>query len=153
MPPTPTEARLQNTKRVLFDGLPDPKGGSASCELPKPAKFYSQPIQTTHQQEMNTQNLPNVRRLIDRRFDSFKTWSGKLERQITNLRGKAPIETRPEDVVLKNSDIEPLTVDRYYDALEGPELETLKVILPDYLSSYMLSHFHVLIDVLLIVFW
>lgn len=159
MPPTPTEARLQNTKRVLFDGLPDPKGGSASCELPNPAKFYSQPIQTIHQQEMNTQNLPqppNVRRLIDRRFDSFKTWSGKLERRITNLRGKAPIETRPEDVVLTNSDIEPLTVDRYYDALEGPELETLKaseeILLPEdrrwpFLLRFSISSFGICLGV------
>lgn len=141
MTPTPEEIHLQNTKQVLFDRLADSNCGamSASCELPKPAKFYSQPIRTTHnQQEMNTGDLPqnpNTRRLIDRRFDSFKTWSGKLEKQITHLRGKTPRQTGPEDVVLQNSEFETIPVDRYYDALEGPELDTLRVILLNYLSS------------------
>lgn len=135
MPPSPIQAHMENKRKVLFERLPDSNGGvkSASCELPKPAKFQSQPIQTrpaAFQQEINTgisAPNPGIRRTIDRRFDSFKTWSGKLERQITNLRGKPQRETRPDDVVLQNSDVDTLPVDRYFDALEGPELDTVRV--------------------------
>ncbi|XP_051142892.1 S-type anion channel SLAH2-like [Andrographis paniculata] len=79
------------------------------------AKFHSQPI-------------PNNNKLKYQRFDSFKTWSGKLERQISNLRGK-PCE------IHENDDIENLPLDRFFDALEGPELDTLRaseeIILPE----------------------
>jgi hypothetical protein len=59
-------------------------------------------------------------------YVSFKTWSGKLERQLSNLRGKP--QELPEDF---HSDA-PQTVrvpkvDRFFDALEGPELDRLKV--------------------------
>ena len=134
MPPSPSH--MTNTKKVLFDELPDSTGAakSASCELPKRAKFHSERLQARSaaiQSEISVSNLPlnpSIRRPIDRRFDSFKTWSGKLERQITNLRGKPQRETGPDDVVLKNSDVDTLPVDRYFDALEGPELDTLRVI-------------------------
>ncbi|KAL5549284.1 hypothetical protein UlMin_004515 [Ulmus minor] len=45
------------------------------------------------------------------------------------LQEPTPRETGPEDVVLQNADVEALPVDRYYDALEGLELETLREIL------------------------
>ncbi|PON58242.1 S-type anion channel [Parasponia andersonii] len=164
MPPSPIQANMPNTKQVLFDGLPDSNGAakSASCELPKPAKFHSQPIQTgpaQPHQVINTANLPpnpNIGRKIDRRFDSFKTWSGKLERQITNLRGKPPRETLPDDVVLTNSDVDTLPVDRYFDALEGPELDTLRaseeILLPDdkrwpFLLRFPISSFGICLGV------
>ena len=57
----------------------------------------------------------------DRRFDSFKTFSGCLERQLSTIRGVAPaadLEDTEEDVP---------SADRYFAALEGPELETLRV--------------------------
>ncbi|KAL5555240.1 hypothetical protein UlMin_037476 [Ulmus minor] len=118
MPSTPIEDYILREKRVIFDDLPLSNGTkSASCELPKASKFKSYMPQN-----------PNIGRLIDRRFDSFKTWSGKLERQITHLRGKTPRDTGPEDVVLQNTDVEALPIDRYYDALEGPKLETLRVV-------------------------
>ncbi|XP_026661135.2 S-type anion channel SLAH3-like [Phoenix dactylifera] len=62
----------------------------------------------------------------DKRFDSFKTWSGKLERQLSNFRGKP----QEPDVEANDSDIEEIEavpeVERYFDALEGPELDTLR---------------------------
>ena len=129
------EAHLKNKKRVFFNELPELSGAKngASGEPPRAKKFYSQPIQirpTTEQEtsSKNTPQNPNMRKPVDRRFDSFKTWSGKLERQISHIRGKQPREAGPEDLVLHNSDVETLTVDRYYDALEGPELDTLRVI-------------------------
>ncbi|KAK6936760.1 hypothetical protein RJ641_033790 [Dillenia turbinata] len=69
----------------------------------------------------------------DKGFDSFKTCAGKLERQISNLHGKPQEE--PEANVSQSTEIEALPVDRYFDALEGPELDTLgateDIVLPD----------------------
>ncbi|ESQ54461.1 hypothetical protein EUTSA_v10024941mg [Eutrema salsugineum] len=66
----------------------------------------------------------------DKRYDLFRTMSGKLERQISNLRGK-PTDSSCQDNELTES----LTADRYFDALQGPELETLKdkekIVLPE----------------------
>lgn len=66
--------------------------------------------------------------LKDKRFDSFKTFSGKLERQISNLRGIAqpPVAEYVNASEITEEDIIP-AVDRYFDALQGPELDTLKV--------------------------
>nr|CAD1824079.1 unnamed protein product [Ananas comosus var. bracteatus] len=59
------------------------------------------------------------------------TWSGRLERQLSNLRGK-PQEVEEEEDLEANSshgaaqtDAVP-AVERYFDALEGPELDTLR---------------------------
>ncbi|XP_043705756.1 S-type anion channel SLAH3-like [Telopea speciosissima] len=68
---------------------------------------------------------------MDRRFiNSFKTWSGELERQLSILSGKQ-IEPEPEpepevNNVSQNAEIEILPVNRYFDALEGPELGALR---------------------------
>ncbi|KAL6854311.1 hypothetical protein ACP4OV_019214 [Aristida adscensionis] len=69
----------------------------------------------------------------DRRFDSFKTWSGKLERQITHLAGASEL---PGDDGYDDGDeaigshrtgaTSVPEVDRFYAALEGPELDQLK---------------------------
>ncbi|KAL0698285.1 hypothetical protein Bca4012_054407 [Brassica carinata] len=66
----------------------------------------------------------------DKRYDLFRTMSGKLERQISNLRGK-PIDSSLQDKEITES----LTAERFLDALQGPELETLKemekILLPE----------------------
>ncbi|XP_033133003.1 S-type anion channel SLAH2 isoform X1 [Brassica rapa] len=66
----------------------------------------------------------------DKRYDLFRTMSGKLERQISNLRGK-PINTSLQDKEINES----LTAERFLEALQGPELETLKemekIVLPE----------------------
>ncbi|KAK8458124.1 hypothetical protein SEVIR_3G313000v4 [Setaria viridis] len=70
----------------------------------------------------------------DRRYDSFKTWSGKLERQITHLAGGPDglNDEGGEDAsdVIGGSHRTCATsvpeVDRFYAALEGPELDQLK---------------------------
>ncbi|RZS03354.1 hypothetical protein BHM03_00033530 [Ensete ventricosum] len=72
------------------------------------------------------QQMPRNNRFKDKRYDSFKTWSGKLERQISTLRGK-PQE--PEEVNdSKKTKPEAVPADRFFDALEGPELDKLKVL-------------------------
>ncbi|KAK4489586.1 hypothetical protein RD792_005398, partial [Penstemon davidsonii] len=56
------------------------------------------------------------------KYDSFKTWSGKPERKISKLRSK-------------HTELGNLPVDRYFDALEGPELDKLRdceeILLPE----------------------
>ncbi|XP_020587532.1 S-type anion channel SLAH2-like [Phalaenopsis equestris] len=62
----------------------------------------------------------------DTSYDAFKKMSGKLERQFSNFRGK-PIE--PPNVINDSQDTETESLpalDRYLDALEGPELDTLR---------------------------
>ncbi|XP_051125825.1 S-type anion channel SLAH2-like [Andrographis paniculata] len=76
----------------------------------------------------------------DKRFDNFKTWSGKLERQLSNLRGKHVAEPPEEEEDRQDHqthtppDFDRLPADRYFAALEGPELDTLRaseeIILP-----------------------
>ncbi|KAL1552799.1 S-type anion channel slah3 [Salvia divinorum] len=110
MPPSP----LQNMKSGDDDKVE--KLGDA-----KGAKFYSQPMPKPSA----------MHPVYDRRFDSFKTWSGKLERQLSNLRGKH-FETEPSP---PQEHFENVPVQRYFDALEGPELDTLRaseeIILPE----------------------
>lgn len=73
----------------------------------------------------------------DRRYDSFKTWSGKLERQINHLAG-GPDFPDDDDNIDHADDFTAShrtaatsvpEVDRFYAALEGPELDQLKVYL------------------------
>ncbi|XP_065045195.1 S-type anion channel SLAH2-like [Musa acuminata AAA Group] len=113
---------------------------AAESEQPKQGKSFSQPILPVSSNGKVMANgrvvadpLEKSRRMSgndnqrDKRFDSFKTWSGRLERQLSNLRGK-PQE--PDDEANDSSiiEVEPVpAVDRYFDALEGPELDTLRV--------------------------
>ncbi|KAK9724705.1 hypothetical protein RND81_05G093400 [Saponaria officinalis] len=93
--------------------------------------------------------------LRDTRFDSFKTWSGKLERQLSHLRGK-PTTPEPERNRLGNDPEGVLPVDRYFDALEGPELDTLRpseeLMLPDdktwpFLLRFQISSFGICLGI------
>ncbi|KAK8456829.1 hypothetical protein SEVIR_3G080000v4 [Setaria viridis] len=70
----------------------------------------------------------------DKRYDSFKTFSGKLERQLTHLAGAAEVREEGEDgngdddddaITASRSTSLP-KVDRFFAALEGPELDKLK---------------------------
>lgn len=137
MPCTP----LGHTKKVVFDeheqvlgnGIPN----SGNAPQSKKTRFYSQPMPkgVVHDQDVKNQSIKKFR---DKRFDSFKTMSGKIERQLTFLRGKPREEE--ESSTEKSTEIkvqkDALPVDRYFDALEGPELENLRVILiPQYIFN------------------
>ncbi|XP_076948067.1 S-type anion channel SLAH2-like [Bidens hawaiensis] len=128
MPQSPAEVP-QSARRVAFrdDVELVEKNGPPAVSA---TKFYSQPIPTGvgFEEAVAAGKFPNqpvkntkVEKLKDQRYNSFKTWSGKLERQLTTLRGKPPGE---KPVITPRS--ENLPVDRYFDALEGPELETLR---------------------------
>lgn len=163
MPPSPVGvgSHLHSPRRVLFDeakntettignGIPH-TAAAAQAQQPKKTKFHSQPLPKDAFHE-TTVPIPNgefssipprnpaIDRFRDKRYDSFKTWSGKLERQISNLRGKSreTAHDEPNHQQNNNSDNNnnnrrevdaALPVDRYFDALEGPELDTLRVLL------------------------
>lgn len=161
MPPSPMEVHLQNNKRVAFkDDLDGLVAGQIEPPTGTATKFHSQPIPTGvgFQEAVAAGKFPNQRlrnpridNLKDERYNSFKTWSGKLERQISTLRGKPMSEPTVNTPRTEN-----LPVDRYFDALEGPELDTLRpseeIILPEdkkwpFLLRYPISSFGICLGV------
>ncbi|PNY15131.1 S-type anion channel SLAH3-like protein [Trifolium pratense] len=132
---------MHNDKKVFFSGdniiindsVPLEKPNS---KPPKHPKCYSQPMPkgfvypngSQTQKFNNHHNQPGIKMFRDKRFDSFKTWSGGLERQLTILRGKEPAGNAQDGHTPSRtrSIDKALPVDRYFDALEGPELETLR---------------------------
>ncbi|XP_057951153.1 S-type anion channel SLAH2-like isoform X2 [Malania oleifera] len=160
-----------NTKMIVLSGTgeavseneissPSVMSKTADTEQPRHAKFYSQPIPTgfsnveranrnfRYHEKLQFRN-PRIYELKDNTFNSFKTWSGKLEKQLTHLRGKCQ-ESEAEASISQNAEIDNLPVDRYFDALEGPELDTLKAsevsVLPEdrkwpFLLRYPVSSF------------
>ncbi|MED6190235.1 hypothetical protein PIB30_103907 [Stylosanthes scabra] len=106
--PLTCAAPKKNTARVLCRGETETASNAADSKPPLLSKCYSQPVPR------------------DKRFDFFKTWSGKLERQLSIISGRLPMEEEEEPNSLRNID-RPLPVERYLDALEGPELETPRV--------------------------
>lgn len=151
--PTSEEIQLQpqNKKKVFFSGetviLKDKVPISlkeTSFKPPlQPSKCYSQPMAKGCSSQKSPQ--PGIKMFRDKRFDSFKTWSGALERQLSVLRGKEPSGTSQDGKTPKRSFERALAlpVDRYFDALEGPELETLRVcsfLFLSHVSYYMLKN-------------
>lgn len=146
MPLSSEQIQLQtmnNDKKVFFSGetviIKDsvPLEKTDSSKPPKHPKCYSQPMpkgfvypvpQAAQTQKSIHHNQPGIKMFRDKRFDSFKTWSGGLERQLSILRGKEPIGNAQDgNTTSRTRSIDrPLPVDRYFDALEGPELETLR---------------------------
>ncbi|KAM0041820.1 putative transporter protein SLAC1/Mae1/ Ssu1/TehA [Helianthus debilis subsp. tardiflorus] len=156
MPPSPAGAPLQNTRRVAFRDDVELVGKNLNDQPTVSAtKFHSQPIPTGvgFEEAVAAGKFPKIEKVKkdDERYNSFKTWSGKLERQISTLRGKPPGE---QPVITPRS--ENLPVHRYFDALEGPELETLRpseeLVLPDdkkwpFLLRYPVSSFGICLGV------
>ncbi|WVZ69607.1 hypothetical protein U9M48_018372 [Paspalum notatum var. saurae] len=101
--------------------------------LKQQTRFHSQPILNgLHPSSKNVVAADELaaRRCDarDKRFDPFKTFSGRLERQLSNLRGR-PQPPDPVDSGITEEAEETDQVpgaDRYFAALEGPELDTLR---------------------------
>ncbi|PUZ64573.1 hypothetical protein GQ55_3G153400 [Panicum hallii var. hallii] len=127
--PVPAEATPEPDARQHAEATEE-----APPQLLKQARFNSQPTLTIRTEEPPLQRMRTVSRsdsTRDRRFDQFKTFSGRLERQLSNLRGvpQDPAEVEPADSKIseeETDDDEVPTADRYFAALEGPELETLR---------------------------
>ncbi|KAL6132094.1 hypothetical protein ACLB2K_070465 [Fragaria x ananassa] len=176
MPPSPMDVHLEKINGVLFspetifnNGILDSSSAAnrsaSGRQLPEAPKSHSQPLPkglAFEDQAMHTAHFPyhhpSMKRLRDNRFDNFKTWSGKLERQLTLLRGKTPRKgDQTENAFAPSTDqIDPLPADRYFDALEGPELDTLRaseeIMLPEdkpwpFLLRYPISAFSICLGV------
>ncbi|KAL5228531.1 hypothetical protein ABZP36_016796 [Zizania latifolia] len=96
-----------------------------SPQLLKQTRFPSQPILHLSKNE-EPRRCDSTR---DKRFDQFKTFSGRLERQLSNLRGRPqqePINANGSEPNIAEETEQVPPADRYFDALEGPELETLR---------------------------
>ncbi|KAL3653584.1 hypothetical protein CASFOL_003265 [Castilleja foliolosa] len=179
MPPSPVEAHLHDIKRsVMFTddetvpGKPIPNSADATPHKNVKAhkeqtKFYSQPMPkgSALNDAITNGNSPNqlplrnprIHRLQDKRYDSFKTFSGKLERQISILRGVKHWEDEQDPGETQQRHTENhLPVDRYFDALEGPELDKLRaseeLLLPEdktwpFLLRFPISSFGICLGV------
>ncbi|KAK1366540.1 S-type anion channel SLAH3 [Heracleum sosnowskyi] len=170
MPLSPMEVHLEEKKRVIFrddcetisrSGVSRPPLPPLPTKIPHPKhpKFHSQPLpkgsaindavacgKLPARPVLSLKN-PVGRNLRDKRYNSFKTWSGKLERQLSHLRGRVK-ETETD--LPQTTEMENVPVHRYFDALEGPELDTLKpseeLLLPEdklwpFLLRYPISSF------------
>ncbi|GAB2249802.1 hypothetical protein Droror1_Dr00013161 [Drosera rotundifolia] len=168
MPLSPLGRFIPSTKRVLFSDhsqtLSDNEVPNAS-PLSEPvtslqSNFYSQTLPKTMNYVGASKSvqsspyrdtpprIPTNTRLRDTRFNSFRTRATIVERQFSRLRRK-PVE--PElPVPRTSSENEAVPVDRYFDALEGPELERLRpseeLVLPEdrlwpFLLRYPISSF------------
>ena len=110
----------------------------ARPRLMKHARFHSQPCMLVRGGgEAQAMPRSESTREWDRQFDHFKTFSGRLERQLSILRGVVPHEPPTDDIERgaaskiseehTDEDNDIPSADRYFAALEGPELETLRV--------------------------
>lgn len=164
MPPSPIEVHLEGKKRVLFRDdceLISSSGVSQSplfTDIPnlKQPIFHSQPmpkgsalsdaVAVGKSPDRPFKN-PMGKTLADKRYNSFKTFSGKFERQKSHLRGRV---NETETDIPQTTEMENVPVHRYFDALEGPELDTLRpseeILLPEdklwpFLLRYPISSF------------
>lgn len=148
MPPSPVGVHINKAKRVvLFNddckilGHDHFTNTTTAADHTKQTMFYSQPIPKgplLHDAITNAKSAqlpptaPRISKMRDKRFDSFKTWSGGLERQLSKFPRRAR-ETEPDPQHLEEMGTVP--VQRYFDALEGPELDVLrpseKIVLPE----------------------
>jgi hypothetical protein len=111
------------------------KGSNNNVRFVQPDKvvFRSQPIPGGKPARRAASNRGGRMMSRDRRYDSFKTWSGKLERQLTHLAGAGPEVPEEEedgcdgDAISSHHTKSMPQVDRFFAALEGPELDKLRV--------------------------
>ncbi|XP_037472749.1 S-type anion channel SLAH2-like isoform X1 [Triticum dicoccoides] len=102
-------------------------------QLLKQARHHSQPsLVVRGGGEVPAVPRSDSSRERDRRFDHFKTFSGRLERQLSSVH-RVPQDTDVEKGAASKISEEDTdeddavpTSDRYFAALEGPELETLR---------------------------
>ncbi|KAK9914364.1 hypothetical protein M0R45_038147 [Rubus argutus] len=168
MTPSPIKGILFNPESIFNNGILDSSSAATSSSiLPEAAQFHSHALPKSSAFEDQAIQIghfpyqPSIESSKDKRFDNFKTWSGKLERQISLvslLKGKAQRKSdQLENAFVQTTDqVDPLPADRYFDALEGPELDTLKaseeILLPEdkqwpFLLRYPISSFSICLGV------
>ncbi|KAL9265086.1 S-type anion channel SLAH3-like protein [Drosera capensis] len=134
---------IQSTKRVLGDHSRSWYGDEMLNASPgsepvttRPSVYYPQPIAKgmPYIEASSSMNyspyrdtppmIPKSNSLRDTRFNSFRTRASIIGRQFSFIWGERvdPEPTEPGNVSVNAA----VPVDRYFDALEGPELDTLR---------------------------
>ncbi|PWA88759.1 voltage-dependent anion channel [Artemisia annua] len=158
MPPSPLDA-----KRVLFKdeiksvGNDSPRNSDTLWgSIAMGSGIEEAGARETPDRLMLPVKNPRMDVLRNNQYNSFKTWSGRLERQLSTLRGKSLPRNDPEIDAPHILEGESLSVDRYFESLEGPELENLRpseeIMLPEdrkwpFLLRYPISSFGVCLGV------
>ncbi|OAY62888.1 S-type anion channel SLAH2 [Ananas comosus] len=98
LPSSPSGLHIEQTKTVIYtDKDKANAANSVSSQPPEQGKYHSQPMPVIE----GPRRVPRSDSVRDKRFDPFKTWSGRLERQLSNLRGKpqeaTEVSVLPED--------------------------------------------------------
>ncbi|XP_016495430.1 S-type anion channel SLAH2 [Nicotiana tabacum] len=161
MPPSPKKVVFTDDTKDTPDSAFRSKDAGSNGN--KKTRFYSQPMPTGTTAASGAPasgelpRNPRISKLKDKRYDSFKTFSGRLERQLSNLRGNKNQETEQESISQPSAEMEiNIPVDRYFDALEGPELDKLRAseesVLPEdktwpFLLRYPISSFGIILGV------
>lgn len=161
MPPSPKKVVFTDDTKDTPDSAFRSKAADSNGN--KKTRFYSQPMPTGTTAASGAPasgelpRNPRISKLKDKRYDSFKTFSGRLERQLSNLRGNKNQETEQESISQASHELEiNIPVDRYFDALEGPELDKLRAseesVLPDdktwpFLLRFPISSFGIILGV------
>ena len=106
-------------------------GSVRFAHQPDKVVFRSQPIPGGQPARPRAGRAGSSRAMSrDKRYDSFKTFSPKLERQLTHLTGAPEAhdgeEDGEDDAITASRSTSMPKVDRFFAALEGPELDKLK---------------------------
>uniref|UniRef100_A0A0E0HB59 Uncharacterized protein n=1 Tax=Oryza nivara TaxID=4536 RepID=A0A0E0HB59_ORYNI len=125
------QAAANASREPLHSPASQAKGGGNGVRFVQPERmmFLSQPIPGGQPSRTATRGGGGRAMCRDKRYDSFKTWSGKLERQLTHLAGvgpEAPVDKERGDAIGSHHTSSLPKVDRFFAALEGPELDQLK---------------------------
>ncbi|KAL2324585.1 hypothetical protein Fmac_023643 [Flemingia macrophylla] len=127
------EVQLHNTIRVLYsaktapsDGVPIFSSQSTTSDSESPLPSQSMLNGSVHQEAPNSvTNHESTESLKDTRLEFFKTWSSKLEGQLSILPGRVPKQSVEEDNALEKT-TKLFPHDLFFKALEGPKLQTPK---------------------------
>ncbi|WOL08306.1 hypothetical protein Cni_G17059 [Canna indica] len=156
MPSSPSVLHIKHSIQVLDNDkggscasngkINYPVTASASLQQQNQAKPHSQPISAgifhtnTSPDIMildpleQQQGIQRNSGLMNKRYDSFKTWYGKLEMQLAILRGKLQEPEEVNDAKSIKSEATPVAAS-YFDALERPTLNKLQaseeLVLPE----------------------
>ncbi|PKA59042.1 S-type anion channel SLAH3 [Apostasia shenzhenica] len=119
-----------STKHPVLSTESHKTSHSVSIYLPASSSLDMEQSRTEINDEESETKVGNRQKLLrneklHKQYNSFKTMYGILEKQLSSLqwRQKEPVENNES----QNREMEPLpAMGRYFDALEGPELETLR---------------------------
>ncbi|KAM3348260.1 hypothetical protein ACQJBY_021894 [Aegilops geniculata] len=130
LPPRPTpmvSVVFEHLEEVVFRSQPI---HAAASELPGAQDSQSQVLRDD---SMSRARMGRSKARRDTSYDSFKTWSGKLEKQLTThlrvVRQPPQQEAEPEedeDAATSGRPYSMPRVHRFFAALEGPELDKLR---------------------------